>query len=969
MAVVIAGTYEIMEKLGSGGGGTVYLARHLRLGKQVVLKADKRRITTRPEFLRREVDILKELSHPYIPNVYDFFVEGETVYTVMDYIQGESLDRPLKRGEVFSQPQVIQWAKELLEALRYLHSPTHGTPPRGFVHSDIKPANLMRTSDNHICLIDFNIALALGEENVVGCSAGYASPEHYGLDYSSGSDTVNPTASTATYDRTAMADTVTLADRGDTTIAHMDTELMTAGRSSSGLSRRAGIMPDVRSDIYSTGATLYHLLCGQRPSKDARAVVPLSKEAFSPQIVRIITKAMNPNPDLRYQTAEEMLWDLQHLRENDVRVRRRKRSRICAGILFTLLFASGSASAFLGLKRMQTTEQWLKLAEYSRQALAQGDPEAAIQYALQALPVEKTSLEPEDVPEVQRTLTKALGVYELKDGYRGHGTLELPSAPLWMRISPDGQTAVCVCQGKLILFDTDKAEVIETLPAAESALAEAEYLDEHRVVYAGQAGVSVYDLQTGQQIWTGKPATAVAISGDGSTMAAIYKEETFATIYDASSGQVLDTIDFEGKCQSVTVNDSFANPCDNLLALNPDGSRLAVSFADGSLLIYDRTDPEDTIILFDETSGYTHFEGGFSQEYLACSASNQSGSLFAVIDTEKKIQTGGFDSAAAFGVQADESGIYVQTDNLLVKIHPVTGEQTPLVTTSEKIQRFARSGDHTIITTQDEIQIFNEYAAPVASQKKEHDSDFVQIQNGCVLNGSSDSPQIQIMRYEHHPEAEVFSYDPNIAHDEARISADGKTVMLFSYDRFHLFAVDGTKLAETDIPDAGQVYDQQYVREGNTSRLEVIYNDGTVAAYSGQDGSLLYKKAGEPKDKSLYEEFVTDRYRIQSPLHGTPEAYDRETGRLAFRLDEDAYLTYVTQAGPYLVVQFVTADGEAYGQLLNERGQILADLPNLCDVVGDRLFFDDPTGNMREARIYNKNELVELARKKEGGRE
>ena len=77
----------------------------------------------------------------------------------MDYIEGESLDRPLKRGEHFSQPQVIQWAKELLDALEYLHSPTHGDPPQGFVHSDIKPANLMRTPDNHIVLIDFNIAL------------------------------------------------------------------------------------------------------------------------------------------------------------------------------------------------------------------------------------------------------------------------------------------------------------------------------------------------------------------------------------------------------------------------------------------------------------------------------------------------------------------------------------------------------------------------------------------------------------------------------------------------------------------------------------------------------------------------------------------------------------------------------------------------------------------------------------------
>ena len=184
MSEIIASTYKLLEKTGAGGGGIVYCAEHLRLGKKVILKADKRKITTRADLLRREVDVLKNLSHPYIPQVYDFFVEGESVYTVMDYIEGESLDKPLKRGETYPQPVVIKWAKQLLKALCYLHSPIHGTPPKGYVHSDIKPANLMRRPNNDICLIDFNIALALGEENVIGRSAGYASPEHYGLDFS-----------------------------------------------------------------------------------------------------------------------------------------------------------------------------------------------------------------------------------------------------------------------------------------------------------------------------------------------------------------------------------------------------------------------------------------------------------------------------------------------------------------------------------------------------------------------------------------------------------------------------------------------------------------------------------------------------------------------------------------------------------------------------------------------------------------
>lgn len=141
MSRIIASTYEIKEKIGSGGGGIVYLGRHLRLGIPVVLKADKRTLAAKQEVLRREVDALKNLSHTYIPQVYDFVAEGDTVYTVMAYIEGESLDKPLRRGESFRQAQVITWACQLLEALSYLHS----QPPYGILHGDIKPANIMLT--------------------------------------------------------------------------------------------------------------------------------------------------------------------------------------------------------------------------------------------------------------------------------------------------------------------------------------------------------------------------------------------------------------------------------------------------------------------------------------------------------------------------------------------------------------------------------------------------------------------------------------------------------------------------------------------------------------------------------------------------------------------------------------------------------------------------------------------------------
>ncbi len=84
MAAIVAGLYEIQQKIGAGGGGIVFLGRHIRLNKKIVLKADKRKLSAGAEKLRNEVDLLKGLSHTYIPQVYDFVQENNVVYTVMD---------------------------------------------------------------------------------------------------------------------------------------------------------------------------------------------------------------------------------------------------------------------------------------------------------------------------------------------------------------------------------------------------------------------------------------------------------------------------------------------------------------------------------------------------------------------------------------------------------------------------------------------------------------------------------------------------------------------------------------------------------------------------------------------------------------------------------------------------------------------------------------------------------------------
>ena len=112
--------------------------------------------------------------------------------------------------------------------------------------------------------------------------------------------------------------------------------------------------------------------------------------------------------------------------------------------------------------------------------------------------------------------------------------------------------------------------------------------------------------------------------------------------------------------------------------------------------------------------------------------------------------------------------------------------------------------------------------------------------------------------------------------------------------------------------------------------------------------------------KERDEEFDIDNLRIESPLHGTPIVYNEETGKEVAQLKEDTYLTYVTKVDEYIVAQYITADGYCSGQLLNEECEILAELPYLCDVAGEELIFDYPTGSVRESGIYDIHELIEM---------
>jgi serine/threonine protein kinase/WD40 repeat protein len=828
-APLVAGTYQIIGQIGSGGGGIVYLGEHTRLGKKVVLKADKRTLSAKPEVLRRDVDALKNLSHTYIPQVYDFIEENGTVYTVMDYIDGESFDKPLQRGERFRQAQIIEWACQLLDALIYLH----GRPPHGILHADIKPSNVMRTPQGDIRLIDFNIALALGEEGAiaVGRSFGYASPEHYGQEDPSGHGTRGAGA-----DRSAYISTDPVSDVE--TVVESEPPASAGSRTSSPKT----ILLNVRSDIYSLGATLYHMMTGERPARNAADVEAISEKDFSPAVVAIISKAMDPNQDLRYQSAEEMRYAFMHLRENDPRMRRYKRVRLLTAASLALLLAIGVFTSFTGLKRMEMTSSALAFAEYAQNALADGDPVLAIDYALQALPQKEGIWTPPYTAQAQKALADSLGVYDVSDGYKPHRVVELPSEPFKIALSPDGKTGAAVYAFSVAVIDTESGETIATLPTVRSALADVVFIDGHTLAYAGESGVSVYDTAAKTVVWTGKPATKIAVSADGRTLAGVYRDDGFATVYSID-GTEKTKVDFAGKKQAVIENDTFADPNDDLLALNRDGTWLAVSFADGALTVYDPFDAGHSVELLDDTSGYTHFEGGFTAEFFAFAGAKPDGaSTFAVINMDELVQEGGFDATKRFGVIANEDGIFLSNSDVVVKVHPTTGVQTEIAYTGADVRTFSQSAHGAaVVTTANDCVFFDTKARALTEYDGGYTScDFVRAAGDHAMVAGRDTPKIRIWKRKTYEQAEMFRYD-EYTHDEARIRADGARVMLFDYTGFRLYDRNGALLCEGAIPDAESVYDQQYGKK--SGNLAVIYKNA-LRIYSGETGEMLLEKTG-----------------------------------------------------------------------------------------------------------------------------
>lgn len=389
-------TYDIIGQVGEGGGGSVYKAYHKRLQKEVVIK--RMHMKSQNELKnRQEVNILKNLRNSYLPQVYDFLDTGDEVYTVIDFIPGESFQQMLNKNVRFTKEKVVKYARQLCEALVYLHG--QDIP---ILHGDIKPANIMLTPEDNVCLIDFNISGFFEQNEImaIGYSKGYAAPEQKALVLeiqerlqkqaaalkaeggiaeggnvpfrASGIGEEENTQTLAVFAEGMAVHTETAGNMED---AAADLALQWDGRDGRETAFLDTTMDsifvdnpkqqiDARSDIYSLGATLYHLLTGRRPADgrvepDVEELGELSSEAFA----YILVTAMQYRKEDRFQSAVKMLEALDQIAKLDGRYKRLLwKQRVELLFSFAVILA-GIVLIFVG-KNMSRTEREEQYAAY-----------------------------------------------------------------------------------------------------------------------------------------------------------------------------------------------------------------------------------------------------------------------------------------------------------------------------------------------------------------------------------------------------------------------------------------------------------------------------------------------------------------------------------------------------------------------------------------------------------------------------
>ena len=307
-------------------------------------------------------------------------------------------------------------------------------------------------------------------------------------------------------------------------------------------------------------------------------------------------------------------------------------------------------------------------------------------------------------------------------------------------------------------------------------------------------------------------------------------------------GKLTKIISFDGKKQRIAGDDSFANPNSNLFELNRDGSLLAVSFADGSLTVFDLLNKNGAMDVLKPSDEYLHFDGGFFDKFFAFSVTGEEISTVSTFDTEKNTLTNWFEADSYYRVKADENGIYISIDNIVAQFDPENDDLWEFAYVHNDILSFDTSSQYTVVATKENgYTFFDRNAYELSNYTNTNSCDFISIAGDYALIGGRNGPLLNVLKLKSYPNKQIFAYDPSYEHSEARLNEDMTRVMLFSYKGIRLYDISGDMLNDIEIPEAEMVYDQQYGKK--SGNLAVIYEDA-LRIYSGNNCSLLLEKTG-----------------------------------------------------------------------------------------------------------------------------
>lgn len=265
------GRYEITELIGVGGMANVYKATDLLENTVVAVKILRDEFVTNEDFVRRfknESKAISLLNNPNIVKVFDVSVTDKAQYIVMEFVDGITLKEYIEQRKKLSWKETIKFTTELLDALDHAHR-------KGIIHRDIKPQNIMLLPNGDIKVMDFGIA------------------------------------------RFSRSERRTVTDKAIGSVHYVSPE------------QAQGEQTDARSDIYSTGIMMYEMLTGTLPfDADSPVGVAIKQISATPKppcevnpeipegLEEIVLKAMEKTPEDRYQTAAEMLQDIEKFKEN-----------------------------------------------------------------------------------------------------------------------------------------------------------------------------------------------------------------------------------------------------------------------------------------------------------------------------------------------------------------------------------------------------------------------------------------------------------------------------------------------------------------------------------------------------------------------------------------------------------------------------------------------------------------------------